>query len=327
MGSSREDAMTQRTATSSDTPRTDALAEIVYDTAAEQEAGLREFARQLERELAEKDVATRTALICSDVWRERALKAESTPSAIAGSEGQEPCAWRYRVDSAPAVDWLYARFAPTNLDKRLKWEIEPMYPLPWQSAPAVVAEIDYSKHEGRFEGDITIPRKLLAEAYRGLKLNYEMPEVRREIDRLMSAPSGVAESQFENADYGRGYRAGTEDAIEECAGICEEHAMQANGLDEFHAQHAHEMDAKRIRLLKNRSTQGAQSIPRSGPSEVDQGPAASDDKRDAYYELLYAVARKFPGETRHQTALRYIQQAENQPDNRAMNARVDKEKQ
>ena len=29
-----------------------------------------------------------------------------------------------------------------------------------------------------------------------------------------------------------------------------------------------------------------------------------------YHELLYAVAKKHPGETRHQTALRYIQQAE-----------------
>jgi hypothetical protein len=29
-----------------------------------------------------------------------------------------------------------------------------------------------------------------------------------------------------------------------------------------------------------------------------------------YMELIYAVGRKFPGETRHQTALRYIQQAE-----------------
>jgi hypothetical protein len=31
---------------------------------------------------------------------------------------------------------------------------------------------------------------------------------------------------------------------------------------------------------------------------------------DKYYELLYAVARKFPNETRHETALRYIREAE-----------------
>lgn len=30
-----------------------------------------------------------------------------------------------------------------------------------------------------------------------------------------------------------------------------------------------------------------------------------------YYELLYQVVRVFPGETRHETALRYIKNAEN----------------
>lgn len=39
-----------------------------------------------------------------------------------------------------------------------------------------------------------------------------------------------------------------------------------------------------------------------------------------YHELLYAVARKFPGESRHQTALRYIQEAESCKDNRAQSA-------
>jgi len=32
--------------------------------------------------------------------------------------------------------------------------------------------------------------------------------------------------------------------------------------------------------------------------------------REAYDELLYAVGRKFPGESRHATALRYIREAE-----------------
>ena len=31
-----------------------------------------------------------------------------------------------------------------------------------------------------------------------------------------------------------------------------------------------------------------------------------------YNELLFAVCRKFPGESRHQTALRYIREAEKQ---------------
>ena len=32
--------------------------------------------------------------------------------------------------------------------------------------------------------------------------------------------------------------------------------------------------------------------------------------RGLYEELMFAVSKKYPGETRHQTALRYIQQAE-----------------
>ncbi len=31
---------------------------------------------------------------------------------------------------------------------------------------------------------------------------------------------------------------------------------------------------------------------------------------DLYHELLFAVARKYPNETRHQTALRYIHESE-----------------
>lgn len=35
-----------------------------------------------------------------------------------------------------------------------------------------------------------------------------------------------------------------------------------------------------------------------------------DDISDKYFELIYAVGKKYPGETRHQTALRYIMHAE-----------------
>lgn len=37
---------------------------------------------------------------------------------------------------------------------------------------------------------------------------------------------------------------------------------------------------------------------------------AADTLSKQYYELLFSVERKFPNESRHQTALRYIQQAE-----------------
>jgi hypothetical protein len=38
---------------------------------------------------------------------------------------------------------------------------------------------------------------------------------------------------------------------------------------------------------------------------------AYKDLSDKYYELLGAVGNKYPDETRHETALRYIRQAEN----------------
>ena len=49
-------------------------------------------------------------------------------------------------------------------------------------------------------------------------------------------------------------------------------------------------------------------------------PPVSEDQKELelYGELLYAVANKFPGESRHQTALRYIQNAEKGSDNAAM---------
>lgn len=46
------------------------------------------------------------------------------------------------------------------------------------------------------------------------------------------------------------------------------------------------------------------------------GPVAEQPLRHVsklYDELLYAVARKFPGESRHETALRYIREAEKRP--------------
>jgi len=39
-------------------------------------------------------------------------------------------------------------------------------------------------------------------------------------------------------------------------------------------------------------------------------PPEQEDISKKYYELIMAVGNKYPGETRHQTALRYIRQAE-----------------
>ena len=48
--------------------------------------------------------------------------------------------------------------------------------------------------------------------------------------------------------------------------------------------------------------------------------SVSEDRKELelYKELLYAVVNKFPGESRHQTALRYIRNAEKGSDNAAM---------
>ena len=39
-------------------------------------------------------------------------------------------------------------------------------------------------------------------------------------------------------------------------------------------------------------------------------PAGDPNIKDKYYELILAVERKHRGETRHETALRYIKEAE-----------------
>jgi hypothetical protein len=49
--------------------------------------------------------------------------------------------------------------------------------------------------EERFPGTVTVPRAMIAEAYRGLKRHYEMPELRKEIDRVLSLPSETSLSE------------------------------------------------------------------------------------------------------------------------------------
>jgi len=45
-------------------------------------------------------------------------------------------------------------------------------------------------------------------------------------------------------------------------------------------------------------------------SDMKDVESIARDHREKYHELLYAVARKFPDEDRHQTALRYIRERE-----------------
>lgn len=53
-------------------------------------------------------------------------------------------------------------------------------------------------------------------------------------------------------------------------------------------------------------------------------PAVVSGETEKYRELLYAVASKFPDETRHQTALRYIQQAESACNGPSINSETTK---
>ncbi len=48
--------------------------------------------------------------------------------------------------------------------------------------------------------------------------------------------------------------------------------------------------------------------------------------QDKYHDLLYQVARKHPGESRHETAKRYIQEAETPQDNTEASATIEQEK-
>lgn len=65
----------------------------------------------------------------------------------------------------------------------------------------------------------------------------------------------------------------------------------------------------RIRSLRGRIVTLACILFGEPPAGTE--PAAQPPSVEArYWELLYAVSRKHPGESRHETALRYIQQAE-----------------
>lgn len=65
-------------------------------------------------------------------------------------------------------------------------------------------------------------------------------------------------------------------------------------------------------MLMVREVRAARAMLSAAPAP---NPSADGDAHDKclakYAELIYAVGNKYPGETRHETALRYIRQAEN----------------
>jgi len=80
--------------------------------------------------------------------------------------------------------------------------------------------------------------------------------------------------------------------------------------------------------LPNAGGEGREPCERTSPPPCSVSPAAQPprDVSELYHELLYAVARKFHGESRHETALRYIRDTEErvgQTGSCKQNAKVD----
>lgn len=53
---------------------------------------------------------------------------------------------------------------------------------------------------------------------------------------------------------------------------------------------------------------------RDAADTIDERSKLAEERGRKYYELIYAVSMKHPGETRHETALKYIRRAE-EPNN------------
>lgn len=69
-------------------------------------------------------------------------------------------------------------------------------------------------------------------------------------------------------------------------------------------------DQKAAELVASFTVDVVRAIADQSASEALLAAKDSDNVRALYNELLMSVERCYPGETRHETALRYIQQAE-----------------
>lgn len=68
--------------------------------------------------------------------------------------------------------------------------------------------------------------------------------------------------------------------------------------------------ADKLPALGDYAKEAAQVLRRIAAEKRTPSPAAAPDYEKLYHELLFAVGKKYPGETRHHTALRYILNAE-----------------
>ncbi len=69
--------------------------------------------------------------------------------------------------------------------------------------------------------------------------------------------------------------------------------MTLEEKDQFIGEHLTKLSAETLRFM------------------VADLTSALAESQGRHYELIMAVGKKFPGETRHETALRYIQEREN----------------
>ena len=69
---------------------------------------------------------------------------------------------------------------------------------------------------------------------------------------------------------------------------------------------------KRIAELEAKLDRAAKQISGLVAREIEREDKVQRLEKD-YNDLIYQVATKFPNESRHETAKRYIQQAENRP--------------
>jgi len=63
--------------------------------------------------------------------------------------------------------------------------------------------------------------------------------------------------------------------------------------------------------MPNYDLEMAESVIAARDLKIDELTDEIEQTTKLYNELLFAVAQKWPGETRHNTALRYIQEREN----------------
>lgn len=66
----------------------------------------------------------------------------------------------------------------------------------------------------------------------------------------------------------------------------------------------------RLRYVSTRLKAGSLP-PLEYTAVIEEAATKLEELKGDYYELIYAVCRHFEGETRHQTALRYIRECEN----------------